>query len=448
MKAAPTSVVPGIAWPAILSGQGAARLATMFQLEQSQWWSPEALQKQQFAQMHRLLAHAFHTTRFYRHRLQDAGFDPNTPVTPEIFAAIPILQREDIQLHLADMNSSAVPPDHGKLGYAESSGSTGKPVRIHSTSLSQFFWHAMTLRDHLWHNRDFSKKHAEIRVGAQSRTGRNWGHAVSVAFETGPSLVLDIKEPMDKQIQWIRENEPAYLLSYPSNLREMAGQCLERGVRFPGLVEARTFGETVTDEVREICRQAWGVGVKDMYSAMEIGYIALQCPEHEHYHVMSEGVFVEILDEAGIPCKPGQVGRVVITDLHNFATPIIRYEILDYAEVGEPCPCGRGLPVLKRVMGRQRNMLRLPDGTRQWPSFSPRKWPHADRIRQLQIVQKELDRLLIRLMVHDRLNPDDETQITRIIHERSGHPLRVEFEYVDAIEKPKNFKFDIFVSEL
>ena len=448
MKAVPISVVPGIEWPALLSPQGAARLSLMYQLDQSQWWPPEIIQQQQFIQIHQLLTHAFHTTRFYRKRLQEAGFTPGTPVTPEIFSVIPLLQREDIQLHLADMSSTAVPKDHGRVGYTESSGSTGKPVRIHSTSLSQFFWHAMTLRDHLWHDRDITRNHAEIRVGVGDRTGKNWGYAVKVAFESGPSLMLDIKEPMDRQIQWIRENQPAYLLTYPSNLREMARHCLDRGILFPGLVEMRTFGETVTDDLRELSRQVWNVGVKDMYSAMEIGYIALQCPDHEHYHVMSEGVFLEVLDDEGNPCRPGEIGRVVITDLHNFATPLIRYEILDYAEVGESCPCGRGLPVLRRIMGRRRNMLRLPGGTCQWPAFSPRKWPHADRIRQVQIVQKSLDHLVVRLVVHAPLSADDEQQITRIIHDRSGHPLRVGFEYVDAIEKPKNFKFDIFVSEL
>ncbi|MFZ5563750.1 MAG: phenylacetate--CoA ligase family protein, partial [Thermodesulfobacteriota bacterium] len=388
VKAVPTSAVPGITWPALPSSQGSSRLALMFQMEQSQWWSPETLQKWQFTQIHQLLAHAFATTRFYRERLQKAGFSPGTPVTPAVFTAIPLLQREDIQLHLTEMTSSSVPKDHGRLGYAESSGSTGKPVRVHSTSLSQFFWHGMTLRDHLWHGRDLFQKHAEIRVGVGSRTGKNWGSAVNVAFDSGPSLMLDIKEPVDRQVQWIREHRPAYLLTYPSNLQEMAGLCLERGIDFPGMLELRTFGETVTGELREICRQAWNLEIKDMYSAMEIGYLALQCPDHEHYHVMSDGVFLEVLDDAGAPCRPGQIGRVVVTDLHNFATPLIRYEILDYAEAGGPCPCGRGLPVLNRVMGRQRNMLRLPDGTRQWPSFSPRKWPHADRIRQVQIVQK------------------------------------------------------------
>ena len=88
-----------------------------------------------------------------------------------------------------------------------------------------------------------------------------------------------------------------------------------------------------------------------MYSCEEAGYIALQCPQAEHYHCQSESVLVEVLDDEGRPCTPGQVGKVVLTALHNFAMPLIRYENQDYAEVGPPCACGRGLPVKRADNG-------------------------------------------------------------------------------------------------
>lgn len=407
------------------------------------------MHRQQFIQLNELLHHAFATTRFYQERLSGIGFKKDTHVTPDLFARIPLLQREDIQSSLADMNSHGVPKSHGKIGMAESSGSTGKPLKIYSTSVSQHFWEIFGLRDHLWHNRDFSKKHGSIRVGVTKPSTPHWGRAAHAVFSTGPNMLLNISEDMDAQIRWVQQTDPAYLLTYPSNLREMGKRCLDRGIVFPGLKELRTFGETVNPELRDICKQAWGLKIKDMYSAMEIGYMALQCPDHDHYHVMAEGVFLEILDDDGRPCKPGEIGRVVVTDLHNFATPMIRYEILDYAEVGEPCPCGRGLPVLKQIMGRQRNMMKLPGGKTIWPAFSPGQWPGAPEIRQLQIVQKEIDRLVIRLvMKHNPLSSEQESDIITIIQDRTGCPMHVDFEYTRTIEKPENFKFDMFVSEI
>src|SRR3546814_2899792 len=124
---------------------------------------------------------------------------------------------------------------------------------------------------------------------------------------------------------------------------------------------------TVGDSVRQAVRQAWDLPVKDSYSSEEAGYLAIQCPEHEVYHAQSENVLLEVVDDDGRPCRPGEIGRVLITSLHNFATPLIRYELGDYAEVGAPCACGRGLPVIRRIVGRQRNRLAPPERTTVFP---------------------------------------------------------------------------------
>jgi phenylacetate-CoA ligase len=174
--------------------------------------------------------------------------------------------------------------------------------------------------------------------------------------ETGPCLRLDVDGDTNAQLEWLERHDPAYLLTYPSLAAELATLSLERGVKLPGLREVRSLGESLEIGVRHLCKQAWNVPLTDIYSSEEVGYVALQCPDHEHYHVQAENVLVEVLNEKGKPCAPGETGRVVVTDLHNFAMPVIRYDIGDYAEVGEPCPCGRGLPVLRRLVGRASRM--------------------------------------------------------------------------------------------
>lgn len=86
-------------------------------------------------------------------------------------------------------------------------------------------------------------------------------------------------------------------------------------------------------------------------------------------HIQSEHALDEVLDVANRPRAPGETGRVVATNLHNFATPTIRMDPGDLATVGAPCPCGRGLPVLARIDGRARDLMTLPDGHRILPSF-------------------------------------------------------------------------------
>ena len=193
----------------------------------------------------------------------------------------------------------------------------------------------------------------------------------------------------------------------------------------------RTFGEVLEPRARDACRAAWGVPLVDMYSSQEVGYIALQCPEHETYHVQSENLLVEIVDDDGEPCRPGEVGRVVVTTLHNFATPLLRYELGDFAEVGEACPCGRGLPVLTRVLGRQRNMLTLPDGDQRWPNirdpseFASAGGPALPPLQQFQVVQRSLTALEVLLVCPRALGADEEDVMRGYLAATLGHVFDV-----------------------
>ena len=188
-----------------------------------------------------------------------------------------------------------------------------------------------------------------------------------------------------------------------------------------------------------------------MYSSQEVGYIALECPAGDTYHVQSENVLVEVLDDEGRHCQPGQVGRVVVTALHNFALPLLRYDIGDYAEVGEPCPCGRGLPVLNRIMGRQRNMAILPDGRRRWPSIELAESDNLAEfppIHQFQLVQKSLTAMEMLLVAPRPLSPAEEARLRGWIVAAVGHPFEVVFRYVESIPRSPLGKFEDFRCEV
>lgn len=225
---------------------------------------------------------------------------------------------------------------------------------------------------------------------------------------------------------------------------------MQEGLHLNKLRGVRALGETLGSEVRAACHEAWGVPLVDMYSAQEIGYIALQCPENENvYHVQAENLYVEIVDEEGRPCKEGEIGRVLITTLHNFAMPLLRYEIGDYAEVGAPCTCGRTLPVLSSVMGRQRNMLVLPNGAKSWPSLGTSAL--ADKlpiIRQFQFVQKSLDRIEARLVTDRQLSNDETSFFVDVLQKSMNYPFKIELKYVENIPRSKGGKFEDFVSEV
>lgn len=451
-----TSASPQHLFPALPDSSNAQLLSVLAQLEHSQWWEPERLQEQQFLQLATLLQFARGSLPFYRQRLSEAGIIATKGVQREVWERVPTLTRQQLQANVQALRVRKPPPGHRKLGMAQTSGSTGTPVRVATTETTRMLWNAFVLREHYWHGRDFSATLAAIRhfgddVDVAYPGGSNlpdWGSPVNLLHTSGPAVALDIHTDPHQQLEWLSRKNPDYLITFPSNAAALTRRSLTDGVSLPNLREVRLVSEAVDNELRASIHDAWGVPVVDTYSAQEAGSLALQCPEHNVYHVQSESVLLEVVDANGQACKQGETGRVLITTLHNFAMPLIRYEIGDYATVGAPCGCGRGLPVLTRILGRVRNMLVLPSGESQWPNLAATFYRQAAPVIQHQLIQHDLEHLEARLVVERALTRDEEEALRTMIMERIGHPFTVQFSYPERIERSRSGKYEEFVSHV
>lgn len=435
-------------WPALPAPAASGLLALLFQLEHSQWLAPEALEVRQFTQLTETVRHAHATVPHYRSAFDAAGYVPGAGLDAGAFRRLPLVTRVELQSGGRNLWSTQVPPAHGRARESRTSGSTGMPVVFLSNDLTQYYWNALTLRDHLWHRRDLSGRLAAIRLKVQEAEWGGWGAPVDIVARSGPSSTLLVSHDVDVQLDWLASRNPDYLLSFPSNIEALARRCLERGIRLPALREVRSVGEMLPPGLREIVRASWGVPLVDIYSSSETGYIALQCPETGNYHVQSESVYVEILRADGSACLPGETGRVVVTALHNFAMPLIRYDIGDYAEAGEACACGRGLPVIRRVLGRVRNMVRLPGGGTHWPLLGALTALPSEMVRQFQCVQTALDRVEVRLVAARPLNAAETADLIAELRRKLGHPFDIELTYCERIERGSGGKFEEFRSEI
>ncbi len=451
------SRLPGVAWPAVPGQQGLLLAALLTQLEQSQWWPAVQIEQAQMHQLCALVEHARRHSRFHAERL--AGFRPDQAEgLRDCLSAIPLMRRADLQSFRADIDCAWLPPEHGEVTRAQSTGSTGEPVSVRRSGLNDLIWMAMTLREHLWQRRDFSQSLAIIRaLFAAEDTARrgvswkNWGPPVSELFASGPSYGLNLQTDVVRQAEWMRQIMPAYLLTYPSNLAALLDLAEADPDRLAGmgrLKQVRTIGETLHDSLRERCRRVLGVGIADLYSTQEVGVIAIECPQGGGYHVMAEGVVIELLRDDGQACEAGETGRVVVTDLHNFATPLIRYDLGDLAEADGPCACGRGLPKIRRILGRERNQMLLPDGSRIWPTSGLRKFSGIP-IRQYQLIQLTLEKLEVRLHVARPLTADERRAIAEYVRQSLGHPFEIDvLDFAAPLPSGPGGKFEQFVSRV
>jgi phenylacetate-CoA ligase len=142
---------------------------------------------------------------------------------------------------------------------------------------------------------------------------------------------------------------------------------------------------------------------------------------------------------------------VLITSLHNFATPLICYEVGDMAEFGEPCACGPGLPVIRRIHGRKRSRLRLPNGENLFPYLGE----HGDITRvtgvkqyQFQCIQHSLEEIELKLVLERPLDAAEQVAVSALMQRYLGHPFRVRFSFPQAIPRGPTGKYEDFLSLL
>ncbi len=435
-------------WPRVHGGQQAAMTDLLAQMALGEHSDPREIAAKQLQQAHMLLRHALGTVEFYVKRINPDLL--SKPLSPERWRTLPILERPALQGAGESIRSAKLPRGHKTVGVKQTSGSTGVPVKTWSSNISRLFWIANTARGPLWQKWDLGGRLASIRPEVdkppgESVTASNWGPAFSTLRPTGQAMALNIRTPIEQQAEWLESVKPDYLLSMPTNLRALA----HAGADLSKLKGLNSYGELLEENVRQEIEEQTSVPIFDMYSSQEVGYMSLQCKEAGKHHILSDTVLIEVLDEHGNPCAIGEPGRIVVTTLQNFSAPLIRYAIGDYGVLGERCACGRTLPTLDKILGRQRNMLRTPDGKEHWPSFPVKTWAEGLPVKQFQFVQKSLQNIKAMLVVGRTLTTEEEDLMKTKLQTRFGnYPFQIDIEYVNEITRSKGGKYEDFKSEL
>jgi phenylacetate-CoA ligase len=450
---------PGTAWPPVPVAEVSQVWAAYQELDRTQWLGPAELEALQLKQLNTLLRHCFHQAPYYRRLLAEVGLSTRPVETLADFRRLPFLTRQLYQAHFAELQARSLPAGMAAAGGGFTSGTNGVPIKVLMTNRDSLWWSALYLRDLEWSGLDPRGRMAVIRLIAKSReelpraleglTSPAWTPFCSLLMESGPVYAMDIRQDPRRQLRWLKNIAPDYLLSLPSNLEFLAGLLQENGQRLPGLRAIQALGEPLPEAMRQRIEQGFGVPVHNLYSATEVGYIASPCPLGHGLHVHAENVLVEVLDADDRPCAPGQTGRLVLTSLHNFLTPFIRYDILDDVTLAaRPCPCGRGLPLWTRVDGRRHPLLHLPGGGRKSSMGITLGVRRVGGCHQFQIVQSAADHVLVRVVPDAAWHPDNVERIRQVVQEEFAAPVRVEVEERASLERPAGGKLKVVVIEM
>lgn len=304
-----------------------------------------------------------HTHSPYWAALLETLGAPDFPQPWQTLAALPVLRRQDLQESEDQISCVAALPEDSCVA-AHSTGSTGQPVRTWKER--QPYWLrylAFTGLTTQWHQLDRSQSMLRISARVQDGEQAGWGPPDTWFEATGPLYLAqflgrDVQDLYERVIQ----HRPGYVVVVASLAQALARRALAENAEPPRIEAILSTGETVTEALRRDCREAFGAKVIDRYTCEEAGWLALQCPQYDHLHVITANALLEIVDREGRPCPVGVPGRVLLTALHSEAMPLIRYDLGDIAEWGSPCDCGINLPVIKQVWGRENQGVYTPDG--------------------------------------------------------------------------------------
>jgi len=384
---------------------------------------------------------------FWRDRLDAVGWTPEAD-TRQILARLPILKRADLQTHFDALVCAQAFPERTCV-FAQTSGSTGQAVRVVKHEASYFLrYQAFALRCSLWHRLDVSKTLLKHGARVEDGIAPNWGPPEAWFFESGPLvLVRSIERDITDMYAPLKQHRPHYLSANASVAEALAKFALEHDAHdLPRMEAILLTGESVDEQLRTDCRAAFGAKIINRYSCEEIGWLALQCPKHEHLHVLSANILLEIVDADGKPCAPGQPGRVLITALHSEAMPLIRYDIGDVAEWGEACDCGIQLPVIRRIWGRQREFVRGPNGELRYIPLLAEDFLKIAPIRDMRLRVYNNPVLRFEIACNDALTSEQRVALVAEIHRSLGFECPVEIVEVPEINwgpTDKRLKFAV-----
>ena len=426
-------------WPS-RNGRGARG-----QLQETQWLPKARLVERQNASLEPLLNHCASASSWFSHRLRQLGVTKQSLCDLNVFQRLPPITKRDIQDAGQNLFCTNLPRGHGHPTRIKTSGSTGEPTLINRSYLNELDWMALALREDDWHRRDYARRECTISTITKNLLRCLIGERQSICYSQARLLFACLCRGICQN--WlVRFKNIARLIFECFQVYWLALRDHSKELR-DGLREIRVYGETFCPESRRNAGDALCVRITDMYCSQEVGIIACQCPEFQYLHVSAEALIVEVIRDDGSPCLPGEIGRVVITDLRNFATPLIRYEIGDYAEVGPQCPCGRGAPTISQVLGRRRNLMLLPDGSRCWPRLGHlfREYSKMVAVKQFQLIQTDVGKLQVRLVVASVPRREHEELLKALLLTMTGHDFELEFVYFsDKVPRERGSKFEDF----
>lgn len=411
----------------------------------------DARENWQRKQLGNLTNHAYIRSEFWRQRI------PSGVGRQDILPNLPVLTRKDAALQV-QREGSLADKKQGATRTYETTGSTGTPLKVFTCeqngyynsvrSLAQFFIDDLPLDQNRVQivpiiRAEYFNKEAELRSFEQ-----HWAGPLSKIYRNGSNKKLRFNKDVGGLLDQLSKDQVGYLVSPSRMVEQLLDHCGSDLVKELGIKlwihQSDYRSRDVVDKLKQI-----GIPTLSNYSAGETGPIAFECTKNEGYfHVAHSNVIVECDQKLTTTFEGEVVGRLLITHLHSYATPLIRYDIGDFGKLHAQCPCGHNGPTISHIYGRGKHFLRLPDGKYLPFYLSTRVLREAVDFRECRFRQETVDSITVQIGGRETLRQEEEEKLKAIITAATDPVFKVVVKPVKEIDWSDNPKQLFFSSSV
>lgn len=417
-------------------------------MDDSQWWSSEQLEALRLKRLRHLLTEAGNHVPYYRDLFSRIGFRPEAIFSLSELEHLPFLTKAVIR-HEGERMKSDTAKD---LARFNTGGSSGEPLIFFIGKERVSHDVAAKWRATRWWDVDIGDPEiviwgSPIELGTQDHMrairDRLMRTELIPAFQMNDGM-------LDSFIARIRTCRPRMLFGYPSAISHIASYARKCGVALDDLGIKVVFvtSERLYEHQRDIIAHTFGCPVANGYGGRDAGFIAHACPEGG-MHITAEDIIVEIVDAEGRVLPSGEQGEIAVTHLATSDFPFVRYRTGDIGILDDaPCPCGRGLPLLKEIQGRTTDFIVAADGTVMHGLaliYTVRDLPG---VRKFKIEQLTRDETVVWIAAEASFDENSETRIVRDFKARLGANVVVRVKRVNEVPVEKSGKFRYVVSHV
>jgi phenylacetate-coenzyme A ligase PaaK-like adenylate-forming protein len=402
-------------------------------------------------QLSNLINHAYVRSNYWRQRI------PSGLSRQDILQNMPILTRKDVVRQVQNEGSLFVDKKQGAVSTYETTGSTGLPLKVFVCrqsshynsvrSLAQFFFDNLSLDENSVIITSVTRSE-NLKNSRLIRSEPNWAGPLSKMYRNGSNKIISFNKDVDGLVEELSKDSVGYLVCR-SRVFE---QVLDHGG--PDLIKKlgiKVWIHLSDYRSREAVEQLKQIGIPSLsnYSSGETGPMAFECRMNEgYYHVAHTNVIVECDDKLTTTIDGVAVGRLLITHLHSYATPLIRYDIGDFGKLHNQCLCGHDGPTISHIYGRGKHFLRHPDGKYLPFYLSARLIRETVEFKECRFRQETLDTITVHIGGRETLSQEEQEKLKAIIIGATDPAFRVIIKPVKEIDWSDNPKQLFFSSSV